>query len=357
MRAPIFCLKLEGSDPRRWGEQHGEARRDEIREVYEIRLALTLARTDLGSEENVLALAERHLPVLERFSPALFEELCGIARGAGLSPAHLVVVNHYTDLRDLSRRHLAAGPDAEGGCSVLFVPTPEGPVLGQTWDMHGSATDYVMLLEVPGGPAGKGKALLFTLAGCVGMTGLTSWGLGMTINNLNSIDARIGVVWPALVREALKQKSAAKARDVVLSAPIGSGHHYVVADEDDLFGIETSGTKKKVTQEGTGQVHLHTNHCLDEEMKATCRILETSTTLERYERLEQIVRTRRILSARDVYAVLGEVSMERQASDPHAIATCGAFVMNLRKKTALACKGLPGAAGMGSDPTVFELSN
>lgn len=356
----IQRLVLEGTDPARWGEQHGESLKDEVKGIYEVRLELTLGRTDLGREENALRLCERHLPVLERFDRALYEELCGIARGAGLTPAHLVLVNHYTDLRDLSLRHLEADPiDADAGCSVIFSPTPEGPVLGQTWDMHGSATDYVRLLEVPGGPDGEGsegRTLLFTIAGCVGMTGLTSWGLGMTINNLNSLDARVGVVWPCLVRKALRQRSAEAARDVVLDAPLGSGHHYLVADAGALFGVETSGTKKKITQEGTDRPHIHTNHCVDPEMRGTCRILETSTTLERYSKLEERLGARAFEGALDVWQALAEVSSGRDPGSPHAVATCGAFVMQLEGRQALACEGVPGAGESGNEPTVFDLS-
>lgn len=358
---PIETLRLCGRDPARWGEQHGEALRDEVRGLYAVRLELTLTKTDLGSEANALLLCARHLPVLERFDRALYDELCGVARGAGLTPAHVVLLNHYTDLRDLSLRDLDSPIDADAGCSVLFSPTPTGPVLGQTWDMHGSATDYVRLLEVPGGPEGAGddgdgRTLLFTIAGCVGMTGLTSWGLGMTINNLNSTDARIGVVWPCLVRKALRQKSAAAARDVVLSAPLGSGHHYLVADTAELFGIETSGTKKKLTQQGVERAHIHTNHCTDPEMAGTCRVLPTSTTKERYRKLEELVPARDFAGPRDVWDALGEVSSGRKPGDPHAVATCGAFVMTLREREALACRGVPGAPGQGHEPTMFQLS-
>jgi isopenicillin-N N-acyltransferase-like protein len=353
MSEPIERLTLTGDDPAGWGEQHGEHKREQIRALYDIRLELTLSKTDLEGEVEVLALAERHLPVLASFDEAGAAELDGIARGSGLTPAQLVVVNHYTDLRDLRRRHLSEDDvvEDEGGCSVIYAPGDDGALLGQTWDMHGSATDYVMLLEVPG-PGGE-RTLLFTITGCVGMTGLTSWGLGMTINNLNSIDARVGVVWPSLVRRALRCRTAAEARDVVLEARVGSGHHYVVADADEIFGVETSGTKKKLIQQGAGKVHLHTNHCLDEEMRATARILPTSTTERRYEALFDAVAARGApRSAQALWDELDFVSSARKPGEPHGVATCGAFVMDLPARRALACKAVP---KRGNVPTVIDL--
>jgi isopenicillin-N N-acyltransferase-like protein len=348
----IETLTLTGDDPRGWGEQHGEAKREDIQRLYEIRLQLTLGRTDLENEANVLRLAGQHLPVLRGFSAPMYAELEGIAAASGVSLEKLVLLNHYTDLRDLGREHLLD----DSGCSVIYSPADGGALLGQTWDTHASATDFTMLLEVPGGPGGEGdgRTSVFTITGCLGMTGMTSWGLGITINNLNSVDARVGVVWPALVRECLLRRTAEEARDVVMDAPLGSGHHYVVADEKSVFGVETSGTKKKVIQEGRDQVHLHTNHCLDDEMKETAVVAPTSTTGKRYEQIAALTQGGGPATARALYDALDHVSADRKAEEPHGVATCGAFVMDLVARRALAKRG-PARADV--DPMVVDLSN
>src|SRR5690606_38222947 len=117
---------------------------------------------------------------LERFDRDLHEELCGIAEGADLRPEDIVVLNHYTDLRDidpdaaLGRPPGGAGPigpRTEDGCTALWIKAAAGPVLAQTWDMHATAMPYVMLLEVPEIDGAPG-ALLFSLTGCLGMCGV-----------------------------------------------------------------------------------------------------------------------------------------------------------------------------------------
>src|SRR5687767_15133252 len=70
----IRLLELQGTDPAKWGEQHGESFRDDIKAIAAIRMELTLSKTDLGTKENVLALAKHHLPLLEQFDAALFAE-------------------------------------------------------------------------------------------------------------------------------------------------------------------------------------------------------------------------------------------------------------------------------------------
>ncbi|MBL93526.1 MAG: hypothetical protein CMH56_17130 [Myxococcales bacterium] len=334
-RAGLPILQLDEAPGRPRGLAHGELLKDAIHEIYAIRLELMLDKTDMIDEAEVLRAAAPHLDILRDFDEELFEEFMGISDASGLSAEKLVVVNHYTDLRDLSQKHLETLPPMDpGGCSVMFTPTNTGNVLGQTWDMHGSAQDHVIIIELP-------DAILFSIAGCLGMTGLNKHGVGMTINNLNSIDAKYGIIWPALVRGALQSTTAAQARDVVLNAPIGSGHHYVVADKDEVFGIETSGTKKKVIQEGASHIHLHTNHCLDDEMAQTARVPDESTSMKRLAGLENWVAGGAPQSAQAMFDGFTCVGMPREIGS-HKSATCGALVMDLVQKHALACVGIPG---------------
>ena len=361
----IRVLELKGLDPARWGEQHGESLRDDVRALYRIRLDLMLHKTDLGSEASVLELARHHLPVLEQYDPALYAELYGIARGAALTAEQVLVVNHYTDLRDLSQRDLARLRGDPDGCSAMFAVTPAGRVLGQTWDMHGSAEPYAVLLKIPGladgsivdkaSPAGipeVGSTLVFSIAGCLGMTGMSSWGTALTINNLNSVDAGVGVAWPALVRRALRQRSARAALDTILSAPIGSGRHYIVADDSDAFGVETSGKKKKLIWQGERTPYFHTNHCIDPEMAPTCRILPGSTTLQRYHKLEALVGQAPANDARSMFEGFLSVVLPHADASPHDVATCGAVVMDITGRSVIACQGAPGP---DADSTIIEL--
>lgn len=345
---PVETLVLDDATAALRGERHGETWRAQIEKLYEIRLALMLEKTDLKREEDVLALAGQHLPVLSRFDAGLDDELRGIARGAGLSPEHIVVLNHYTDMRDLGHAHLD-----DSGCTVLFTPARDGagPLLGQTWDTHGSATDFVRLLDVRDGDK---RTLAFTITGCLGMAGLNESGVALVINNLNSLDARVGIVWPALIRRALQQSTAQDARDVILDAELGSGHHYMVADKDAAFGIETSGTKKKVIQQGADRTHLHTNHCLDDEMVATAEFSPTSTTQKRYSTIEAHLASETAPStAPELFEVFGAVSATRNNDDGNAVATCGTFIADLGARTALTATG---PAARGQEVTITDLS-
>jgi isopenicillin-N N-acyltransferase-like protein len=353
----VRILELpEGATPREWGRIHGETFRGEVRALCAIRTWLCSAAGGKGGFADraaVLAAAEAHLPILARYDQALHDEVLGIAEGAGVTAAEIVVANHYTDLRDLDPdpskwqdapglAELPSFPDADGGCSVVWSESRTGRLLAQTWDMHATAIPYVMALYVPESEAGP-EAWLLTVTGCLGMAGLNGARTAIAINNLNSRDATVGVVWPAMVRKALKQTSAAAARDVIMGSPVGSGHHYFVADRREAFGVETSGRLRKVIF-GTGgdsaeaaTSYWHTNHCLDPDVAACSTVPPTSTTHDRYAWLQKSLSASEIRDLPDVWERLGSqegwprsvcTNMATPES-PHGSATCGAIAMNL----------------------------
>lgn len=340
-----------GGTPRQWGRIHGESFRGEVRSLADIRIYLCTRVGGFPDRASVLAAADAHLPVLERYDAGLYEELLGIADGSGCTPGEIVVANHYTDLRDLAadpaqwRPAPAGAPDADGGCSVVWAESPTGRILAQTWDMHATAIPYVMLLRVPESPAGP-AATLFSLTGCLGLTGMNSSRVAVAINNLYSTDATLGVVWPAMVRRALQQTTAADARDVILRSPIGSGHHYFVADLFDAYAIETSGTLRRLLP--VEPSYCHTNHCLDPIVAAASTISATSTTHERYAWLTASLAARPLFDLADTWQRLGSqdgwprsvcTNMSTPEA-PHGTATCGAVAMNLTTNEVWAQAGL-----------------
>ncbi len=333
------ALRVSGTTPREWGRAHGETFRCEIESITALRMWL-VRRYGFASDAAVLALAQRHLPILESFDRDGFDELGGIAEGAALSPAHIVVLNHYTDLRDLDPRTAS-----DEGCSVIYAA--DAGVLAQTWDMHATAIPYVMLLGVPARAAAP-AAWLFSITGCLGMAGLNEAGVAVAINNLYSTDARIGLVWPALVRRALRERTAAEARDVILSAPLGSGHHYMVADPESAFAIETSGQLREVIYRGERPGFVHTNHCLDPAVAARSKVPDTSTTYDRLAVLERDLAARPIADVRDAWRRLGSTEGYPRSvctnmatpENPHGTATCGAIAFDLRRRLVLAASGL-----------------
>lgn len=352
------------TSPRKLGQIHGEIFRPLIQEITAIRMELCLTLGNMQTTTELERVAAQHLPLLQRWLPHRHEELVGIAQAADLPIEHVVVLNHYTDLRDLNLRHPGPAPDfaplptertqkidsadlsGEEDCSALYARCHAGTFLGQTWDMHGSAAPYVMMMYVPE-HLNMPAAWVLTITGCLGLAGLNDAGVGVTINNLRSTDAQIGLVWPALVRSALTKRSAVEARDVILDSPVGSGHHYLVASEQFCYGIETSGTQKKIAFDGVAESYVHTNHCLDQDVAQFTTQAAESTSQERYDAMIKHLRHAPVRQFEDMWTHLGShdgyprsvCSHLASVDNPHASRTCGAITMNLSSVYAAAAPG------------------
>lgn len=335
----------QGAPPREWGRIHGETFAAEIAELAEIRLGLILKNWSFDGEGEVDEVARQHLPVLREFDASLYEEMVGLSEGSGLSLERLVVLNHYTDLRDL--RPLRAYQ--EDGCSSVYSRNGRGSFLGQTWDMHGSAAPYVMMMRIP-----EPECWVLTITGCLALSGLNCFRLGVTINNLLCTDAKVGVVWPALVRRMLRERTARGAYDVLMAAPIGSGHHYLTADPMEVFGVESSATLHKTLYRGDPPVYYHTNHCLDEEMKALSYISKTSTTLARYKLMNEGLAECPEPAMESLWELLnleGIFTNLTTDEQPHAMFSCATLMMHLDSGRLWAREGLSGPG----EPQVFAL--
>ncbi|MBT8491847.1 MAG: C45 family peptidase [Deltaproteobacteria bacterium] len=325
------------------GLAHGESFRGEIAALVALRTYLTRTVGDFESEQAVLDCARKHLPVLEAYDRELYDELLGIAEGANLAPEGILILNHYTDLRDLGRTHQAAAD----GCSMAWATTPEGPVAGQTWDMHASAMPFVIMMRDPGGDDRPGSWLL-SLTGCLGMAGVNDHRVSVMINNLTSIDAKVGVVWSALVRRALREQDAGAAYRCVEEAPVGSGHHYMVCDPQRALGVETSGTEKRQTLSAESGHYVHANHCLDPDIEARTVVVPNSTTYDRYDWLRSSIEARALSGVDDLWERLGSedgfprsvCTLVASAEEPHRPATCGALAVNLSTGVIRATAGL-----------------
>jgi isopenicillin-N N-acyltransferase-like protein len=332
----IELLDVSGRRGREAGLAHGEHWRAGIGELFAIRWELLQQRSPIKDRLALLSIAHAHLPVLRVFDGALADELDGIAEGAGLEPWQLVVVNHYTDFRDI--------PAEDGGCSVVHVPLPTGRVVAQTWDMHGTAEPYVALLRV-GGP-GEPVAVLFTIAGCLGMAGMNEHGVSVCINNMTPDDARVGVLWPALVRRMLRERTAGDAYAVLQGARLSSGHNYLVADESALFNVETTARVQRLTHTDGARIYWHTNHYTHPDLVPHELPLHTASTSRVRDELLRGLLAEAPSSIESILAVLGShegapgsICAHLPGDEPSAAKTCGAVVCDIVGRRLLAARG------------------
>ncbi|MYB28258.1 MAG: hypothetical protein F4X38_03885 [Acidimicrobiaceae bacterium] len=265
-RPPIRQLDLAGS-PEAMGDAHGRAHAAEIRQYARDRVELVAEGLWSGGplqRGRVLELAEDCLPAHESFSPRLHAEMLAMASAAGITPAEAVVVGGFTDFVDTVRA-ATEGPHpatvTEDDCTAFVVPDGRAAgagMLGQTWDMHDTATDFVVLARLR--PDTGPNALVFTTVGCLGQIGMNEAGVGVGINNLTGNDGGFGVTWPSVVREMLNQTTAAEALGVLLRADLAGAHSYLILDAEGRgYCVEAMPSARPV-QTLAAEPIVHTNH-------------------------------------------------------------------------------------------------
>jgi isopenicillin-N N-acyltransferase-like protein len=330
---PLRVLEIHG-DPTDFGRSHGLEYAEMIRAYLADRLGLSGDPAWAGHSvrpDIIMDLAEQTLPYHRAYSPGLYEELEALAAAAGVSVAEAVVVGGFTDLVDIVRALIGTAP-VEDDCTAVIDPV-DG-VFAQTWDMHASAGEYVVMLKLD--PIRGPAAVVQTTAGCLGQIGMNEASIGVGINNLTAI-GRPGVTWNFVVRKVLEQTDFDQAVGCVLDAELAGGHNYMLIGPDGSgVNIEAMPSSVRVTPV-SDQTFVHTNHCLDLETMAE----EGSRSYEHQEnsvvRLEAAMR-----SANDLVGFFADPAIARRAASPRETATCGAVVMRPASRRLESVWGVPG---------------
>lgn len=349
-RPPIRLLDLSGS-PVEIGRAHGEAFADEIRHYADDRIGLVASGLWSGgplSRQQVLEIADSMLDAHKAFDTDLFAELTAMADAAGLTPAEAVVAGGFTDFVDTVRAVVGGDPPLEvieDDCTAVIVPDHRADGAGffaQTWDMHDTATDHIVLLRIQ--PDHAPNAIVFTTTGCLGQLGMNDEGVCVGINNLTSIDGARGVTWPTVVRAMLRSSTADEALSILLGANLAGAHNYLIFDRHgNGFNIEAMPTARPVTRLGSTPL-VHTNHAIDDEAYAVqadkdLGLLDSST--RRLARAAALLADGPVDADRLIALTREPSAICQLASAPYHIESSGAAVMRPATGEFWACWGPP----------------
>ena len=321
-------------DPYSAGRYHGEEFRTGIKELTSIRKNLMIQKNP-ALKGSIATLALKIHQISKKYDEMLARELEGIASGAGLALEDIIVLNNYTDFRDISM--------PEEGCSTVHVQRNHQIWSGQTWDMHSSAKRYICLIQTVEG-------LFFSLVGCLGMMGVNNSGHFLGVNNLNTTHATTGLVWPLLVRKVLQMNTLSSMKEALLSAPVTSGHNYMASSLHGGKHLEiTPKAKVEVLslKDGMDGSIFHTNHCLSSETKSfEHNASVNSTTHIRYALLKQKISS--VQSFETLIDLLQDhenypksICSHFQSGLQDPATTCGGGACDFTKKRFLFWRGCP----------------
>ncbi|MBO1268245.1 C45 family autoproteolytic acyltransferase/hydolase [Arthrobacter cavernae] len=199
---------------------------------------------------------------IEAVSPALLEEIAGMADGAGVPLTSLAAINARTEVL------AAVGSTAAKECStVVHVPAVGAPVAVQAWDWYPELADLWLVWEIPQ-PDG-GMTTTVTEYGIVGKIGVNSRGLGILFNILHHAQDGQGLGAPVhvLARAVLDEsRDLNQALVRLAAAPVSASSSLTLVAH---AGGESAAVSVELNPGGVGYalpdddgLLAHTNHFL-----------------------------------------------------------------------------------------------
>lgn len=228
-----------GGSPLERGRQYGEGLKDLIRGRDAAWRRSLEAQTGMPSDAVIgdLVGGMDFLPAIERHTPELLEEVRGIAEGAGLSFDAV----YAAQLMD-EEWWIIAEQKANHHCSSLgVIAEPDRRAfVAQNMDLVAWNEGFQVLLTIRGSKGAPDQKIL-TMAGMIGLCGMTSAGLGIVVNTLSQLSvSRSGVPVAFVTRGALASSDHDGAVAFLKRVPHASGQNYIVADCSKLSDLECS---------------------------------------------------------------------------------------------------------------------
>jgi isopenicillin-N N-acyltransferase-like protein len=249
-------VRLSGT-PSEVGFQHGAARGDALRRFIDDDLCRInkLAPSPVTLAELSPVLAD-YSTAIAAATPALGQEIDGLASGAGIAPEEAVLLQARREL--IGYQKVPARGDCTTYASLTAGPS-RSPVLAQTVDLNGNLDDQIAVLDITLSRSPR-EVLVLSFGGLLGYLGINSDGLAIGLNLV------LGGTWhPGLppylaIRHLLDNASGvAEALDILAGLPLASSRSLTLCDPTAVACVEILGGELRVTAEGQS---AHTNHYL-----------------------------------------------------------------------------------------------
>ncbi len=256
------------------GRQHGEQAAPLVEQYL-----LWIERLTGLSRDTLCRNAMQFVPRLEALSPALVEEVRGLADGAGISFEEAVLCQARAE---------AAHAPADGGCTAFALTgaaTTDGRTLaGQNQDLAPEYADVTIVLRVQ--PTdGRPRAVMVTFAGQLGYAGLNEYGVAHFANALYDAPWQPGLPHYPLKRLTLEQRTVADCVQLYRDHRVCSAGNVVLCDGQGSIGdIEARPEGIAVYTDEHPDARLHTNHYVTSQFAP----FETNSLADSCPRLDRI---------------------------------------------------------------------
>ncbi|MFF2300513.1 C45 family autoproteolytic acyltransferase/hydolase [Arthrobacter sp. NPDC058127] len=255
-----YRFRSTQTNPSARGLEFGRLHADKIR--ASLAAYQRLFERAAGSPVDVAFWGEAAAGQIKAVSPALLEEIEGMAKGAAVPLTSLAAINARTEIL------AAVGCTAAKECStVVHVPSSGAPVAVQAWDWHPELADLWLVWEIP--HADGRLTTTVTEYGIVGKIGVNAHGLGILFNILHHEQDGHGIGAPVhvLARAVLDEsRNLNQAMLRLASAPVSASTSLTLvahaAGESAAVSVELNPGGVGYALPDAQGLLAHTNHFL-----------------------------------------------------------------------------------------------
>ena len=219
--------------------------------------------------DAAIARAAGFIDALESFDPDQAVELRAIARGAGVKPEEVMLVNARTDIIYAAKNPPQMLDDGCTGAIAMPEITADGHLIhGQNWDWRAACRDSVVIVQrhPTNGPASLNLFEAGTMARC----GLTENGLALTANFLrcDHDPGGKGVPSPFARRQVMNAPTLAAAAEKMMQAPRSFSNNIMLSDAQGIgLNLETT-PREYYWMKPEGGLLVHANHFISPAARA-----------------------------------------------------------------------------------------
>ncbi len=255
---------------------------------------------------------KRFIPTLRKYDKNIFEELTGIAKGAGVNIEDIVLLN----LRSEIMNKLWGVNCIHEGCSTFAISSSDEnkTFVAQTWDwMNISSNRMIILVEKD---EESNKAFLsVTEAGIIANVGINNRGMSTLLNYISVLETSYkGAPYHFLLHRALMADNSFEAMKEMVRSPIAFASHIMNCDiNQNVMSYEITSTGTDVRKMDDRYL-CHTNHVLSNKLK--CRVVGNDLSTDSKHRLDILddclskLSLKDSIDVKDIYSILSYHSDE-----------------------------------------------
>ena len=265
MAEPSPLLEIAGP-PHSRGLMYGQ------QAAARIRLGIAHYREQLEGkrfrQKDLNLAVKKYLPKIDEFDSEHVQEMRGIAKGAGVDFADIVLLNARTEVLQIAERQMKPtgkfvdeSPDGCTGVIVLQEASKGNKLIhAQNWDWKAQCANTTVVLKIrrENGP----DILTFTEAGALARSGMNSAGISITANYLECERdyIELGVPLALIRRKALEQEYLALAvREIYCSKKSGSNNMMLAHEGGIGVSLECAPNETFFVHPENGMI-VHANH-------------------------------------------------------------------------------------------------